>query len=176
MTTVDIARIGIAVCLMTAPAALSGAQGVSDPALIVSAFNETCRSGFPDLESIGRRAESLGWFRKSLRPIPKRSVRKLRTDALPGFLQKGGMMLLLSAPYKRWTRSSCLVSVPAEETLDTRGLAAAVSIALGGAPASIAKSRSGERVTWHVGSGMVVQASVIDSGGIRIANLAVLTG
>lgn len=176
MKTVDIVRVGFTLCLMTVPAALSGAPGVPDPAPIVSAFNETCRTGFPDLESIGQRAESQGWVRKSLRPIPERSGRKLRRAALPGFLQKDGMILILAGPYKRWARSSCLISVRAEETLDTRGLAAAVSIALGAAPATVARSRGGERMTWHVGTGMVVQASVIESGGIRIANLAVLTG
>jgi hypothetical protein len=176
MKIVDIFRIGIAVCLMAVPASPSRARGVSDPAPIVSAFNETCRRGFPDLETISQRAQSQGWIRASFRMIAHGRSRKLRSAALPHFLQKGGMILILSAPYKRWTTSSCLISVPAEETLDTRGLAAAVSIALGGAPATVAKSRGGERMTWHVGSGMVVQASVTESGGTRIANLAVLTG
>jgi hypothetical protein len=175
MKAVHFARLSSALCLATVPAAVAGARGVSDPAPIISAFNETCRRGFPDLETIRQGAESRGWIRQSVRMIGERSDRKLRKAPLPDFFQKGDMTLILSAPYKRWTNSSCTVWVLAEKTLDTHGLAAAVSAALNGAQASLAKERGVERATWQVKPGMAVKASVIQSGGIRTANLAIIT-
>jgi len=174
MKTIDFVRFGSALCLMILPAAVAGAQSMTDPAPIVTAFNETCRRGFPNLDTIRQRAESQGWIRRSF-PRFAEDGRKLRTAALPYFLQKGGMMLVMSAPYKRRTRSSCLISVRAEGSLDNRGLAEAVSAALGVGQASVVKERGVVSATWHVNSGMVVTASVIESGGIRMANLAVLT-
>jgi hypothetical protein len=175
MKTIDFVRFGSALSLMIVPATVAGAQGVSDPAPIISAFNETCRRGFPNLETIRQRAESQGWIRRSVRMIAEESDPRFRRVAPPEFFQKGDMTLALSAPNKVWNWSSCIISVSAEKTLDTRGLAEAVSAALDGAQASVVKERGVERAIWQVKSGLVVKASVSESGRIRRANLAVLT-
>ncbi|HLL31249.1 MAG TPA: hypothetical protein VK403_09660 [Allosphingosinicella sp.] len=175
MKTIYFFRAGGALCLLSVSATIAGAQGVSDPAPIVSAFNETCRRGFPDLETISQRAQSQGWIRRSVRLIAEESDPKLRKAAPPEFLQKDGMTLVLSAPNKVWNNFTCGISVSAENTLDTQALAQAVSAALDGAQASVAKERGAKRATWHVKSGFVVKASVSRSGRIRTANLAVQT-
>jgi len=175
MKTIDFVRFGSALCLTIVPAAVAGAQGVSDPAPIISAFNETCRRGFPNLETIRQRAESLGWNRLSARLVAGASDRRLRDADIPEFFQKGDMTMVLSAPNVLSNKSSCNISVSAEKTLDTHRLAEAVSAALDGAEASVAKERGVEQATWQVKSGMVVKASVRKSGRMRMANLSVLT-
>lgn len=188
MKTVDFLRLSTALCLVTVPAAVAGAQdvsdpatvtgsqGISDPASIISAFNETCRRGFPDLETIRRHAESTGWSRRSVELLAARSNPKLRNVALPVFLRKGDMTLVVSAPGKLYDKTSCTVAVSAEKTLDTRRLAEAVSAALGGAPPSFAKVRGMEQATWQVKSGLVVRASVSRYGRVRTANVGVQIG
>jgi hypothetical protein len=175
MKTAQFVRIGSALCLAIGPATLAGAQGFSDPAPIVDAFNETCRRGFPDLATIRQRAESQGWIRRSVRLIAERSDPKLRNVAPPEFLQKGDLTLILSGPNGLWNKTSCTISVSAGKTLDTRGLADAVSAALDGAQATVGREKGIERAMWQVRSGMVVKASVSKLGQIRQANLAVLT-
>jgi hypothetical protein len=169
-------RLGAALCVMTVPAAVAGAEAISDPAAIISAFNETCRRGFPDLETIRRQARSQGWVQRSARLIAEGSDPKLRSADVPDFFQKGGMTMMLAAPNRVWSKSSCIISVTAEKTLDTRTLADAVSVALDGAAPSVAKVRGGEQAIWQVRSGLVVKASVSRSGRIRTANLSVVTG
>ncbi|HEX8063413.1 MAG TPA: hypothetical protein VF535_09365 [Allosphingosinicella sp.] len=176
MKTVDFVRLSSALCLTAIPATIAGAQGLSDPAPIVSAFNETCRRGFPDLETVRRHAESTGWIRRSVELIAARSNPKLRNVVLPDFLQKGDMTLVVSTPSKLYDKTSCTVAATAEKTLDTRGLAEAVSAALDGAPASFAKLRGVEQATWNVKPGLVVKASVSKSGRVRTANVAVQIG
>jgi hypothetical protein len=175
MKTIDFVRAGSVLCLLSVPATTAGAQGVSDPAPIVSAFNETCRRGFPDLATIRQQAESQGWVRRSARMIVEESDPRLRKAAPPEFFHKGDMMLVLSVPNKVWKNYACTISVSADSSLNTQALAQAVSAALDGAQASMAKERGGERAAWHVKSGFVVKASVSESGRLRRANLAVVT-
>ena len=175
MKTIDLVRLGSALGLAIAPATVAGAQTVFDPATIISAFNDTCRRGFPNLETIRQRAESLGWVRRSVRLIAERSDPRLRTVAMPEFFGRDGMMLVLATPNALTSKSSCGISVSGEKTMDTRALAAAVSAALDGAQATIAKERGVEQAVWQLKSGLVVRASVSKSGRIRTANLTVLT-
>jgi len=176
MKTIDFVRSSSALCLMGIASTVAGAQSVSDPAPIISAFNETCRRGFPNLETIRQRAEAQGWIRRKVRLIAEASDPKLRTVAVPDFLQKGDMMLVLSAPNALLGKSSCTIAVPGQKTLDTQALAEAVSAALDGAQATVAKVRGVDQATWRVKSGLVVKASVSKSGRVRTANLSVATG
>lgn len=170
MKTVDLVRSASALFLTAVPAAVAGAEAVLDPAPIVSAFNETCRRGFPNLETIRRRAESLGWVRRSARLIAGG-----RDVAMPDFLGKGDMMLTLSAPYALSGKSSCGIAISGKKTLETAALVEAVSSALGGAQPSFARERGAEAAIWHLKSGVVVRASVTKPGRIRTVNLVVLT-
>lgn len=180
MKTVDFMRLGSALCLVTVPAAVpaavAGAKPVSDPAPLVSAFNETCRRGFPDLETIRRHAESTGWVAGKVELLAARTNPKLRNIALPVFLRKGDMTLVVSAAGKLYDKTSCGVAIVVEKTLDTRVLAEAVSVALEGAPATFTKVKGEEQATWQVKPGMFVRASVGRYGRIRTANVAVVTG
>ena len=175
MKTIDLVRFSSALCLMIVPATVAGAQGVSDPAPIISAFNETCRRGFPNLETIRQRAESLGWIRRSARLISEASDPRLRTVAMPDFFGKGDMMLMLSAPNALTNKSSCGISISAGKAMDIGAFAAAVSAALDGAQASVGKEKGVDQATWQLRSGLVVRASVSKSGRTRTANLVVLT-
>jgi hypothetical protein len=170
MKTIDFVRIGSALCLAMLPAAAAGAQSVSDPAPIIAAFNETCRRGFPNLETVRQRAESLGWIKRSARLIAGGSG-----FAMPDFFGKGDMMLMLSAPNALNGKSSCGIAVSGKMTLETVALAEAVSAALDGAQPSFAKERGAEQAIWHLKSGVVVRASVTKPGRIRTVNLVVLT-
>lgn len=176
MKTIDLVRCTSALCLIAVPATIAGAQSVSDPAPIVSAFNETCRRGFPNLETISHRAQSLGWIKRSARLIEERSDPKLRNVALPDFFGKGDMMLSLFASNALTSKSSCGISVSGEKMLDMQTFAQAVSAALDGAQPSLAKERGVESATWRVRSGMVVKASISKAGRRRTANLTVVTG
>jgi hypothetical protein len=175
MKTIDLVRFSGALCLAIVPATVAGAQSASDPATIISAFNETCRRGFPNLETIRQRAESLGWIRRSARLIGEGSDPRLRTVAMPEFFGRGDMMLVLSNANALTSKSSCGIAVSGEKTMDTRALAAAVSAALDGAQATIVKERGVEQATWQLKSGLVVRASVSKPGRLRTVNLTVLT-
>jgi hypothetical protein len=180
MKVVDFMRLSSALCLVVVPAAVpaavAGAQPTSDPAPLVSAFNETCRRGFPDLETIRLHAESTGWIPRKVELLAARTNPKLRNVALPNFLQKGDLTLVVSAPGKLYDKTSCTVAVTVQKTLDTRTLAEAVSAALNGAPANFAKVRGEEQATWQVKPGVFVKASVSRYGRIRTANVAVVIG
>ncbi|HYW14813.1 MAG TPA: hypothetical protein VE891_01485 [Allosphingosinicella sp.] len=175
MKIIDFVRSSSALALMAVPATMAGAQSVFDPAPIISAFNETCRRGFPNLGTIGRHAESQGWIRRSARLIAERSDPKLRTVAMPDFFGKGDMMLMLDSPNALTSRTSCGIAVSGQKTLDIGAFAEAVSVALDGAQPTLTKKRGLEQATWQVKSGMVVQASVMKSGRIRTLNLVVQT-
>lgn len=175
MKTIDCVRLSSALCLAIAPATLAGAQSLSDPAPIISAFNETCRRGFPNLETISQRAQSLGWIPSPARPLPEHSDPRFRNFPKPETFHKDGMMLMLFAPEALTTaRSSCSISMSGEETPDIDAFAEAVSAALDGAQAAIAREGGSERATWRVKSGMVVRASVGKTGRIRTASLIVM--
>jgi hypothetical protein len=169
MKTIDLVRSASALCLIAVPAAVAGAEAVPDPAPIIAAFNETCRRGFPNLETVRQRAESAGWVRRSARLIAGDG------NAMPDFFGKGDMMLALSAPNALNGKSSCGIAISGKKTLETVALAEAVSVALDGAQPSFAKERGAEQATWHLKSGIVVRASVSKPGRIRTVNLVVLT-
>lgn len=175
MKTVDLVRFSTALGLMTVPAAVSGARIVSDPAPIVSAFNETCRRGFPNLETIRRQAESVGWVRRSIRLVGEPSDSRSRSVAMPEVFGKGDMILFLSAPNALDSKSSCTIAVSGEKMLDVSTLAQAVSAALGGAEATVAKIGSAEQTIWRLKPGIEVRASISKSGRTRTANLVVMT-
>ncbi|HEY0131918.1 MAG TPA: hypothetical protein VGB57_10985 [Allosphingosinicella sp.] len=175
MKIVDLVRSSSALCLMTVPATVAIAQSASDPAPVIEAFNETCRRGFPNLETVRLRAESQGWIRRSARMIAEGTDPRLRNVAMPEIYGKGDMMLVLSTPNALSGKSSCGISASGKKTMDTATLAAAVSAALDGAQASIGKERGVEAATWHLQSGLVVRASVSKPGRIRTVNLTVLT-
>jgi len=170
MKTIDLVRSASALVLAAVPAAVAGAEAVPDPAPIISAFNETCRRGFPNLETVRQRAESLGWIRRSARLIAGE-----RGVAMPDFFGKGDMMLTLSGPNAINGKSSCGIAVSGKKTLETAALAEAVSAALGGAQPVFAKERGAEQAIWHLKTGVVVRASVSKPGRIRTVNLVVLT-
>jgi len=175
MKTIDLVRISCALCLAIVPATVAGAQGASDPATIISAFNETCRRGFPNLETVRQQAESVGWIRRSARMIAEGTHPRLRSAAMPEFFGKGDMMLALFSPDGLSGKSSCGIAVSGKQTMDTRTLAAAVSAALDGAQATIVKEKGAEQATWQLKSGLVVRASVSKPGRLRTVNLVVLT-
>ena len=175
MKTIDFVRLSSAACLAIVPASVAGAQSASDPATILSAFNETCRRGFPNLDTVRQRAESQGWIRRSARLIAEGTHPRLRNVAMPEFFGKGDMMLSLSSPNALSTRFSCGIAVSGKQTMDTRTLAAAVSAALDGAQATIVKEKGAEQATWQLKSGLVVRASVSKPGRLRTVNLVVLT-
>jgi hypothetical protein len=175
MKTIDLVRFSAALGLAIFPAAVAGAQSASDPAAVISAFNETCRRGFPNLDTIRQRAESVGWVRRSARMIAEGTHPSLRNAAMPEFFGKGDMMLSLFSPGGLSGRSSCGIAVSGKQTMDTRTLAAAVSTALDGAQATIVKEKGEEQATWRLKSGVVVRASVSKPGRLRTVNLTVLT-
>jgi hypothetical protein len=175
MKTIDLIRVAGALVLAIVPATVAGAQSASDPALVIAAFDETCRRGFPDLEGVRQRAESTGWIRRSARVITEGTDPRLRTVAMPEFYGKGDMMLFLSTPDALSGKSSCGIALSGKQTMDTRTLAAAVSVALNGAQATIVKERGEEQATWKLQSGLVVKASVSKPGRLRTINLTVLT-
>lgn len=175
MKTIDLVRFSSALCLAVVPATVAGAQSASDPATLISAFNETCRRGFPNLETIRRQAESAGWIRRSARMIVEGTHPTLRNVAMPEFFGKGDMMLSLASPNAVSTKSSCGIAVSGKQTMETRTLAAAVSAALDGAQATIVKEKGEEQATWQLKSGLVVRASVSKPGRLRTVNLVVLS-
>ena len=175
MKTSDCVRLSSALCLATVPATLACAQNLSDPTPIISAFNDTCRRGFPDLGTISRQAQSLGWIRLTARLLPEHSDPRFRKLPKPENFGKDGMMLTLFAPDALTTaKSSCGISISGEDTPDIDAFAEAVSATLDGARATIAKEGVSERATWRVKSSMVVRANVSKSGPIRTASLIVL--
>ncbi|HEX8380938.1 MAG TPA: hypothetical protein VF619_10365 [Allosphingosinicella sp.] len=175
MKNADFVRFSSAICLMFASATLAGAQELSNPGPIVAAFNETCRRGFPDVAMVREQAEARGWAELSGQMVVSFSNPRLGAADLPQVLFKGDMTLIMTAHSPVRRRSTCAISVPAEQTLDTGGLARAVSAALGGAEASMEMERGVEQASWQLKSGLVVKASVGKSGDKRRAHLTVLT-
>jgi hypothetical protein len=175
MKSIYFVRVASALMLAIGSATVAGAQSASDPATIISAFNETCRQGFPNLEPVRQRAEATGWVRRSARMITEGTHPKLRTVAMPEFFGKGDMMLALATANAVSGKSSCGIAVSGKQTMDTRTLAAAVSAALDGGQATFVKERGEEQATWTLASGLVVKASVSKPGRLRTVNLVVLT-
>ena len=140
-----------------APPAPAAAQA-GEP--LVSAFNDTCRRGFPSIETIRRHAAAQGWIERSARLIPEASDPRLQDMPQPHFLQKGDMMLILSAPNAVSRSHTCSVALSVGKELDTAGLAGLVSQALGAAPAAMTKVRGAERAQWQPAPTFFVEAGV----------------
>jgi hypothetical protein len=175
MKIIDCVRLTGALASAIVPAAVAGAQVLSDPGAIVGAFNETCRRGFPDLATVRQQAEAAGWAELSGQMMVSFANPGPDPADFPQVLFKGDMTLIMSAQNAVRKRSSCAISVSAGQALDTAGLARAVSAALGGAKASIAMERGVEQASWRLPSGVDVKARVEKSGDERKAYLTVLT-
>lgn len=141
---------------------------------LVSAFNDTCRRGFPKIETIRRHAAAQGWIERTARLIPEASDPRLRDMPQPHFLQKGDMMLILSAPNEVSRSHTCSVTLSVGKELDTSALAGLVSQALGSAPAAMTKVRGAERAQWQPAPSLLVEAGVSKKP-TRSATIAVRT-
>jgi hypothetical protein len=154
--------------------AVPAAAAAQEAEPLVSAFNETCRRGFPDVETIARHAAAQGWVERASRLIAEGTDPKVRNIAPPRFLQKGEMMLILSSPNRLSARHICSVHLGVGKTLDTAALAALVSAALGAGQPAMKKVDGVDQAEWQPAPAFLVSASVRKKPA-RSATIAVRT-
>lgn len=99
----------------TAPAASSPEP---DPQTYMQAFNDTCRRGFPDLDTIAANATAQGWQLSEMRMISGPS--KTLPETLPRAYHKGGLMLFLTLPTGGTSQQVCQISGSAQTKLKAR--------------------------------------------------------
>jgi len=159
--------------------ALAGAGAASAepvaPERIVEAFNETCRRGFPDFETIRANALATGWAETAVRVIvPPRD----RRNFAPLVLRKGDVSLFMMTPAPGVAAAqACQVAISftgreGVESPPIATFATAVSAALGAGEPEMSRDRQSERARWRVAGGWVVDAIVQHRPG-RMASLIV---
>ncbi len=170
-------RMVLALAGMMAVGALPArATEPSVPETVAGAFNETCRRGFPNLDTIARHAAATGWIERRSRLVAEASDPRARNMAPPRFLQKDGFTLILMAPSVLSPGRSCSVSLRVGKDVDTARLAGAVSATLGAGPPTMVKVRKAEQAQWRPSPALVVHASVGSGGAVRTADISVRSG
>jgi hypothetical protein len=154
--------------------AVPAAAAAQEAEPLVAAFNDTCRRGFPDVETIRRNAAAQGWIERASRLIAEGTDPKVRDIAPPRFLEKGEMMLILSSPNRHSARHICSVHLGVGKTLDTAALAAMVSTALGAGKPAMKKVDGVDRAEWRPAPAFLVSASVAKKP-VRSATVSVRT-
>lgn len=142
------------------------------PSRLVEAFNETCRRGFPDFETIRARALADGWVEASVRSLAPPG----RGPAIvpPQMLRKDELMLVLMSPNPSIGMAhSCQVSASGGEPGALAPLAAAVQETLGAGAPEMLRDRGSERARWRLVQGFTVHASIGVHGRTRTASIVV---
>lgn len=166
--------IRIAAPLLMLGFAITGANAAEadEPSALVSAFNDTCRRGFPDLGAIKTFALAHGWKAQKSRLISATGP-ETQNSVLPDTLQKGELTLILATANPIGMKHSCQISSRAGESVSTAQLAQGMSVALKAGNPDYKKIRGAVLATWRVQSDMLVQASVNTQGPVRSASLQV---
>ena len=157
-------------------AALAGAGAAAAepvaPSLLVEAFNQTCRRGFPDLETIKAQALANGWTESGVRSLapPGRGP----VIVPPQALRKGELTLFLMSPNPSIRMAqSCQVSASGGDAGALAPLAAAVQETLGAGAPEMLRERGTERARWRLVQGFTVHASIGVHGRTRTASIVV---
>jgi len=157
-----------------------GAAETIEPSHLVQAFDETCRLGFPNLQTVRASAVANGWAESQLRVI---AAPRGRDVAPPQALRKGRFSLLMAAGPRSGMPQSCHVfaigiqgRTRGSETIalpELAPLAAALAASLGLGEPAVASSRDADQAQWRLAQGYILTASVQSRGPGRSASIAV---
>lgn len=152
------AVFGAACLACVLPGTATMAMQSASPPPLVEAFAETCRRGFPDLQTVRQSALTAGWVERAVRPTG--GSEEFQNAVPPVVLQKGPWTLFLTAPASTGRLQSCQVVGTVEGDLAIGPLASAASLALGVGPAQFSRSSGADLARWRSDPSMLVQASV----------------
>lgn len=130
---------------------------VADPAAYIAAFNDVCRTNFPDLDAVARDAVAKGWQSSRMRLI-EGSADLLKN--LPQAFHKDGMMLFLSRPEGGDFSEICEISGSEATKLTGADIAAMMSPSLDAAAPVVSKGADHDTVRWTTAPGISVNAGI----------------
>lgn len=128
------------------------------PAAYAQAFNETCRSGFPDLDAIAKVAAARGWTERSVSSVAMIGSNRI---ALPHSFSKDGLMLFLTRGATAFS-VVCQVTGTAETRFSGSDVASLVGPGLNAGNGSPGRGddKKDELTVWDLGQGVSVEAGV----------------
>ncbi|MDZ7283364.1 hypothetical protein KV697_06515 [Sphingomonas sanguinis] len=129
----------------------------ADPETYISAFNDVCRTHFPDLDAVARDAVAKGWQSSKMRLIEG------ATDLpknLPQAFHKDSMMLFLTRPESGDFSEVCQISGSEATKLTGADIAAMMAPSVDAAASMVDKGADHETTTWRTGPGISVQAGI----------------
>jgi hypothetical protein len=145
-----------------------------EPITLINMFNQTCRTGFPDVAGIKSRAVRDGWISREAHLIQAQSDPKLRNAEIPQFLQKDGLTLILTSRSGPSSKLSCQISGPVAKSLDLHGFASIVSPQFSSGEPTYVKLGGQDLARWNPTPNITVQASVNHKAGVHSASLLAL--
>ncbi|WP_076068722.1 hypothetical protein [Sphingomonas montana] len=154
---------------------VAAAENLTDePAVYLQAFNETCRRGFPDLDTIARNALAHGWIEGSMRPVD--GAADIFSAGRSRLLHRGGMLLFLTSPGNGPFGTICQITGGSGTRLSGRDVAAVMtpSLRAGDPTPGPGNPKADDYSVWTVAPGMTVQAGVsVYRGKVRSLSMAV---
>ncbi|QGP80047.1 hypothetical protein [Sphingobium sp. CAP-1] len=152
------ATLALLLSLATAPlTAHARDEPEADPALLLQAFNESCRRGFPDLDAIAAHIVTQGWTETTPRLISGNGL-----IVIPRLFHKNGMLLSLVTPNGDAYNAVCQVTRSGTTRLTGRDVAAIVSPSLNAGEPALGPGdpKEDDLAVWTVKPGVTVQAGV----------------
>jgi hypothetical protein len=137
----------------------------------VTAFQESCLNGLPDLNSRARNAGSRGWVETSIRPIGP--VPAQLAGSLPRVFRRNGMMLFLTAPSGGEFAQVCQIASEGGTKLSAADIIAAAAPIVGDATAVMEKRSGDEGARWMIAPKRDVFAGVGGPRKVKTLSLVV---
>lgn len=151
------AALALLLPLATPRAAQARDEPEADPALLLQAFNESCRQGFPDLDAIAAHVVTQGWTETTPRLVSGSGL-----IVIPRMFHKNGLVLSLVTPNGDAYSAVCQVTGAGTTRLTGKDVAAIVSPSLNaGEPVfGPGDPKEDDLAVWTVKPGITVQAGV----------------
>jgi hypothetical protein len=150
----------------------ASAADLTNPAPLIDAFRTTCLADFPNVDAIARNAIAAGWIERKVTLLGP-PAKGMSATSLPRFFEWRGLNMSVVRTGNGNLVSSCQVSSPSADTLDTTALAAATSVELKLGDAVRGKKGGSDLAQWRRAPGQLIQASAGKNGAMRSVNLLV---
>ncbi|KMS58702.1 hypothetical protein [Sphingobium cupriresistens] len=151
------AALALLLSLAATLAAYAHDEAEADPALLLQAFNESCRRGFPDLDAIAAHVVTQGWTETTPRLVSGSGL-----IVIPRMFHKNGQLLSLVTPNGDAYSTVCQVTGAGTTRLTGKDVAAIASPSLNAGEPMLGPGnpKEDDLAVWTVKPGITVQAGV----------------
>ena len=148
--------------IIAAPVAAAD-KAIADPVAHLQAFNETCRSHFPNFEAIAADAVAHGWKESTIRAVGGGAL----PPGMPRAFYKGEYMLFLIRPEGKAFTQVCQVAGNATTKLTAADVAAVVSPSLNAGVPVFEQDKGRDVAIWRIAPDTSISAGISIYGKVR---------